>query len=429
MASLTSSLSIVLIGLMTGVIVARVLGPEGRGLLASVVTWTTLLVALFQIPISETLVLRNGQGLRQGDYGAALGLLLSVAAMAVVPLIWILESQLKHFEKLNMAIVISFSLIFLLSQNLWQLYRGFFQVKKRFSQIQFYAIMQPALYLIFLLPLLVISNKPTVNHAVIALTLGIGSTELIRIFVSGFPFLEQTSISRIRSLLSASIPLYFSRMIQMLGTQGDRLLVVYLISAAEVGIFFVALTFSSVLPGLFNTAIKLLALPALTGIELNHRSHSAIRLISLSWVSGVLGFVATALLGPYLIPFLFGSEFKSAVILSVFIAGTLAFSNVRTSLLEALKSYDASASVIYAPILYSVFLLLMSYLLFPQIGVLGIVAARGLAEIITIMMLSAQVRRYAPEISIQAWIVPSLSDIFLILQALETKIKKKQGNG
>jgi hypothetical protein len=71
----------------------------------------------------------------------------------------------------------------------------------------------------------------------------------------------------------------------------------------------------------------------------------------------------------------------------------------------------------------------MSYLLFPQIGVLGIVAARGLAEIITIMMLSAQVRRYAPEISIQAWIVPSLSDIFLILQALETKIKKKQGNG
>src|SRR2546422_494268 len=86
-ALMGANLNYALIGVITGVVTARVLGAEGRGDLAVVVFWPTLISTLLELGIGDALTLRVARdvGNLRGNVRSAL--LLTAGASAIGALI------------------------------------------------------------------------------------------------------------------------------------------------------------------------------------------------------------------------------------------------------------------------------------------------------------------------------------------------------
>lgn len=428
--SFSSSIGIMLVGLLTGIIIARTLGPEGRGVLATVVTVATMIACFAQFPISEAMVVGSTRFDESRLFGAAIRTSLAITLMMIGPALLIQYAWFRGVPDLPVVGSLVYATVFLASQMFTHIYRGILQVRREFRAVQLYAVTQPVLYLAFLVPLWFGLAPPNVSVVLAALTTSMIVNTAIafrRLLRNGAPLLGQTDFYVIRSVAKTAAPLQLSSILGTLGGQGDRLLVVTLVDLKLVGIYVVAATFASVIPGVFSTAIKLLALPALVSVDVSLRSAQATRLISLSWLAGLFGLMATAILAPFVVPFLFGAEFAAASNISILIAATLALRNVRESHLDAIKSYRVSLALSYSPALLFGSLAIGSFVLFPLFGIYGIIAARGLAEVLTLALLSRQLRVLAPEIKVRDWIVPRPSDINYAAAALRNTLFRRGG--
>lgn len=440
--SALSSTAIRLIGLGTGIVVARLLGPEGRGILANVLTWTTLIAAIVQLPMAEAIVSTSATHPNKAVLRAAFRLSLAILVLTFVPAIWILLWLLSDLPDLPVAVVVAYALAYFVAQSLGQVYRGHFQVERQFTTIQIYTVLQPLLYFVFLLALAVAPTLATVPAVILMLTASKIVTGVVRVIVNGSPFLgmgndddaekdgdgdaaRQSGLHWIKTVGRVAAMFHLTKIAQKIGDQGDRLLVVSLMSAFDAGLFFVALTFASVIPGMLNTAVKLLALPALVSLEGPRKQQVAFKLMSVTWLMGLAGVGATLILAPNLLTLLFGADFVGTVGFAMALAGVLALRNLRVGLMEMLKSYVVTLSLSLAPIVLLVSLGFGAALFFPAFGAYGIILALAVAELCTILFLSWQVRGFAPEVARGGWIIPKWKEIVDIFQALRVSLSQR----
>jgi antigen flippase len=434
--SMMSSTATTLIGLGTGVLVARMLGPEGRGYLGSVVTWVTLLAAFLQLPIAEAIVSNSAARPRASVIRAAFLLSITVLVVTVPPALWLLGWILQDIPSISLNTVLAYALVYLLSQMISQVYRGHFQVQRQFGTIQLYTVLQPALYLASLVALaFFMASGATVGAVIWGLVGSLVATGLIRILISGTPFLDYSEQdgnegatpvkTEFTALARSAGYFHLTKIAQKLGTQGDRLLVVTLLIPAQAGLFFVALTFASLVPGMLATAVRLLAMPALVSAETDQKARYARKLVSISWMMGLMGFALTALLSPLLIPLLFGAPFSGSIQFATLLGAPLALRSVRVSLMEVMKSYSVTASLSLAPVLLLVVLALATAILFPIFGAFGVIAAQFMAELATIVLLSRQLRDFAPSLANGSWVVVRLADLQDIVSAFYQAIRKR----
>jgi antigen flippase len=432
LGSVASSTATVLIGLGTGILVARFLGPEGRGILANIVTWTTMLAALTQLPMAEAIVSSSASHPKIQVVRTAFRLSMVVLCVTALPCILLLFWLLSDFAELTPALIAAYALTYFVAQSLGQVYRGHFQIERQFAAIQMYTVLQPLLYLVFLVALFAAPLAFDVATVLILLTASMIVTGAVRVLVSGSPFWGPPGPkpagqdhSWTRLIGRAALMFHLPKVAQKLGGQGDRLLLVMLVSAFEAGLFFVALTFAAVLPGMLGTAVRLLALPALVSLEGEEKSRAALKLVSVAWIMGLAGLVTTAVLAPVFVPLLFGAAFQGAVPLAMGLGAVLALRSVRVAMTEVLKSYMVSLRLSSAPLLMFVVLAGLSLVLFPLFGVYGIIAAQVGAEAATMIFLAWQIKGFAPAVASGGWVIPRRKDIAQIAQVFTRALVKK----
>jgi O-antigen/teichoic acid export membrane protein len=404
-----------IVGLFTGILLARLLGPEGRGVVGSVVTYATVLVGLGQLSVGDVTVILEkevgeDQALATAWTVSLSNFLISTPVLAVI--IW---AVFRTDASVPLMLTVAFFLAFALSNMINQLYLGVFRIRHQFGKVQIFALTKPTVYLAALLVLAGGLVAPTVESILIALTASNLVAVAVRAAIDGLPFVGRLHWRSVGGFLKLALPLYTTKVLQTLGTQGDRLLAVTLLSAHEIGIFLVATTFASVIPGIYSTAVKLLVLPAMVSIGHETRSAQANQMLRLTWAASIVAGLFTAAIAHLLIPLLFGAAYASAGGMAVWLAAANLLRPVRESLLEVQKSYAITRFfALPSMVLFTVFLAVAAAL-FPFLGVFGIIAGRGVAELVTVAVLSQRLGKYAPEIAIRHWIVPRWRDFLMLI--------------
>jgi O-antigen/teichoic acid export membrane protein len=294
------------VGLITGPLQARSLGPSGRGELAAITVVGLFLPIIAGLGLEAFVTRETARGTPPGEVIGSIGLMTLIIGLVLAPLGFPMSALLAgHHHVVRLFILIQFLMLpfSLLAQILYYLLVGL----ERWTAITAFRLI-PALGAGLAIVILFITGSMTVSAVAIATIV----TVILGV-CSGLPALKGIGRLRVRpDLLRLAIPFGLQTWLGTLAvlTNGrlDQLLMIGLVSPRQLGLYAVAVTASS----LSNQIAYSLSSPLLSRVAAGERQLVARSLrITLGFV--VMANATLALLIPFVLPWVFGSHFREAV--------------------------------------------------------------------------------------------------------------------
>ena len=312
--SVGTQVFIVLMNLATGIITARLLGPEGRGVYVAITLWPPLLAMLATAGLNSAVVfrMRRNPGAPDAVAGAALlsgfisSSLMIVAGALVMPLFLTgYSSSVVLFAQLCLAAVLVNSTQIVIKQA--------FAGTGQYWYCNLTHLL-PQLYHLVALVTLALLATLTPRGAALALfvsgALAVLSVlpKFLRTMAPRFKAVR-AELKEIRSYSLRAAP---AGLVTALILHSDRLVLIPLLSARELGFYAVAFSFSRVVqfvqPALQSIFLSHLAGQGEAGSLRVHDTACRFLLVALS-----AGCVVLWLAGEWLLGFAYGAEFAAAV--------------------------------------------------------------------------------------------------------------------
>lgn len=311
----TSAVNLLVLGLNlgTGLITARLLGPEGRGELVAMVLWPQFLASLLTLGLPQALTfsLIRHPGDARGLVGVTLLLDLVLGGIAIAAGLILIPIWSTHYD----AGVIAFAQATLLFAPIilfmWSV-NGCLQARGEFRAYNRNLYLQPLLTLLGL-GALAVADRVTPFTAAMATVLA-----PLPVFVVNLVWLlrrQPPALSDVRRnggrVLGYGIRSFGIQLLGALSQQLDRVVVLGLLSPAAMGLYVVARN-TAVPTRMFSSAVNTVLFPKASGLS----TPQAIELTALGSRVGlvVTAAIAAALVvaGPTFLGFLYGPAFVGA---------------------------------------------------------------------------------------------------------------------
>jgi O-antigen/teichoic acid export membrane protein len=369
--SLVSRVSILVINVATGIIVARTLGPAGRGIAAAIALWPPMLSGLLTLGVPAALQYEVRRNVDRPSalfssallISALLGLLAFAAGLLLLPHVMV------HYP----APVVSFSLwmmafapLIVCNATLQAFYQACGDFKRANAMIYVpSSLTLAALMLLYAAGRLSPYSVALVYELPFALTTFAALASLRHLLR-----LPRNLPERIRSLVHYGTRAYGIDILNTLGNQIDQAMVVGLLSEASFGLYAVALSGSRVLSVAGNSLNTVLT-PAASSLDPAEAvalvSRSA-RIVFAVTLLAALAFVAAL---PVLVPLAFGEQYDSIVGITRLLTIAVVFGATTGTLTQA---FMATGRPEIATILQCAGLCLtipLMLLLIPRLGLTG----------------------------------------------------------
>ncbi|HEX2015481.1 MAG TPA: oligosaccharide flippase family protein [Solirubrobacteraceae bacterium] len=336
-ASVATSVAIQLINVVTGVLIARRLGPHGRGELTAVILWPSLFALIGSLGVSDALTFRAA---RRGDptgtlvgSGLTLAVVQSLVLMAVgLVLIPVVLGRYGAETRRTGELFLLYVPLNLASLYLMGVLNGLQRMGSyQLLRLVVIATTGAGLVLVAVLGQLTVRDAVLVYLAANLLTLLLAAALTL-------PLLEgpvRVALGTCRELVHYGVRSHTSNVSVYLNARLDQLLVSLFLAPTLLGLYTVAVTLGS-LTLLIGGSVALIALPAIAALERGPgRTERARALIAVTAVLGVLITVPLLIGAPAVISLFFGHAFAGAVTAArVLLVGTMLFGINRV--LEAL---------------------------------------------------------------------------------------------
>lgn len=295
-----------LLGLITGPLQARALGPSGRGELAAIIAVGLFVPIVAGLGLEAFVARETARGTAPADVVGTIGLITLIIGLALIPAGIPLSAMLAGpHHTVHLFILIEFLLLplALLGQVLYYLLIGL----ERWRAVTAFRLI-PFVGSALAIVILFLTDSMTVSAVAIATI-----TAAIIGMLPGLPALRSIGRLRVRlSMLRVAVPFGLQTWLGTLAvlTNGrlDQLLMIGLVSPSQLGLYAVAVTVSS-LPGQIAYS---LGSPLLSRVAAGERQLVGRSLrITLAFAAAVNA--AVALITPLALPLLFGSRFKEAI--------------------------------------------------------------------------------------------------------------------
>jgi len=385
---------IVLMNMLTGIITARLLGPEGRGIYAAVTLWPPLFGMLATAGLGSAVIFRLR---RYPDaHGPVAGAALLLGLGYALGMIVIGALLLPWFMAQYWATTLLFAQVCLVTVafNATQIV-----MKQTFAGLGQYwycnlTHLLPQLFHLLLLLAVMVVTLMTPAYAVIALFSASALAVLAmlpRFIRAARPRLAGVT-GEMRALSSYSMRAAPTGLVSALLLFSDRLVLIPLLPARELGFYAVAFSFSRVIQ---------FVQPALQSIFLSHmaaqeagvarRIHDEASRVLIACL--VLGCAALWLLGEWLLSFAYGAEFAAAntIFRVLIVEASLSVLSQVTVQLFLSRDRPGLVSAIQAAMLLVSFALLLT--LVPMYGGLGAAVALAIAGALRWIVLLVAMRR------------------------------------
>lgn len=339
------------IGLLTSVILARTLGPEGRGAYAAILTWPNVIAILGILGLNQSVVFWSARKPGEARLIVSTGTALALAILAPVLVVaWLaMPFLLRAQAPETVAAAGTFVIVYGFANAAWLVAIGALQGLRLFGAWNRIRVGQSVLWLVVLATTVtLVPANPALLSLLFALSFLVSVPWALAALGGGAPGPWAPSASLVRPLLrygilgwTATVPIYLNRRL-------DQLMMAAFVEPRLLGFYAVAsnmsLLISSVISSVANVALPHVASTADSGARLD----SIRRYIRFSVVAGLLcGGVMVAAI-PVVIPIVFGFGFAPSILPALILVPVSVLQGVATVTEDILLGLDRARSVAWA---------------------------------------------------------------------------------
>jgi enterobacterial common antigen flippase len=308
-----TSLAVTAATLITGVVLARLLGPDARGAYGAAQFWAQFAVSLGTFSLYEAAVVRlRGSGENGASKLSSLlvaASCLSIGCFALVSLAYL--AGIVRVPNVSPATFLAYALAALLIAHSSMSFMAIESAGLRFGRLNLDRVVPPVLFTAACLILYFadITSVPAVL-CVFALTKLPVLVLRFRRFRTFLPGGVDTAF--LRSTAALGLRFHGSATLGLVAAEADRLIVVSLWSEELLGYYFVAVSATGAGFALLGQSLRIVLLPSLAGMEPDRRRPSVERLLRVTFAGCLLCALALFIAAPTLVPLIYGSDFAPA---------------------------------------------------------------------------------------------------------------------
>ena len=371
-STLAANAAILLLGIVSGVLAARLLGPEGRGELAAIIVWPTALWVVGSLGMPQTVTFFSAQQPERRSVLLSTSLVIAAAQSGV--LIAVGYFLLPLLLSRHRPEVLQLARLFLLTipLSLFSIYLlNLLQGAMRLDAYNLSRIFLAAWYALVLFVLFLL-EQPHLGQVVAWQLGGYAAGLLLNAGLVHHLLRPQWcwDASILRPLLSYAARNQLWAASYHLNPRLDQLAMSVWLAPEALGLYVVAVSLVSPLT-ITPNAIGIVTLPA-AAREGSAHAADVIRL-SLRWVLVLLlaGAAALFVLVPYLLPIFFGESFAPAVTACRVLVVAMIPLGLSVVLYESLRALNRPLVPAFAELTGIAATLILLYLLLPRFGYLG----------------------------------------------------------
>lgn len=339
-ASFVVSGCIAMLNVVTGVVLARQLGPTGRGELAAALIWPSLMAALGSVGLPQATTYYAARGTAPGVLASSSLVIGSILSVVLVGLgLLILPLALGGHEE----VVLDSSYLYLLyiPLSLFTLpIMGILNGVHRylwFQTLRLFVYAATAALLVGLAAEGSLDVRSAVIAYLVATSANLALAVLLLSRVNLTPLTPSVAVSR--QLVAFGLKSHLSYVSSLLNERLDQLVISVVLSAERLGLYVVAVTLTQ-LTTLVGQSMAVVALPALARMKTPEAQARGARFfVGFTLVLASAASLVIMALVPQLINLFFGADFLPAVAACrILLVATVIFSTNRTleALLQAL---------------------------------------------------------------------------------------------
>jgi antigen flippase len=371
-----------------GILVARLLGPVGRGRFAAAILWPGLFAAMGGMGVSVALARRAGRAqdlarvIRTGLLLPLLtGTVVAVLCAAAIP--WLLPG--------NDTVVRNAAYVFVPFIIFNQVSLAMIAIDQGagwFAQMNWTRLIVNPVYLLFVV-VLWFTGVRDVGWFVIGLLIANAAVAFARVSLAVQRAPVPGPMEPVNAVFREALPYGLAGLLGALAASADKALLLYLLGTAQLGFYTVALTAASVVNSLAGAAgIVSFGMSAqVKDREGFDRVARMFRFTAWTWLLAGLG---VAVIIPIVLPLLYGAVFRPAIWPAILLIPAAALTGQASILEESMRAQGRAFVGLEARAAGLVVMIAMGWLLAPVVGIYGVVfAAIGSQAIVLIVMMFA----------------------------------------
>lgn len=401
---------VLLANVLGSVVLARSLGPEGRGALAALLFWPHLLAGLGNLSINDSLVKRIA-GTPSQIHRHYLGVSLTVTlvlAVATVILGAVFMPILLGANRAGMLeattwYLVLFVPISMVGVCLLSYQQGLLNFD-RFNQLRF---VQPSFYIAGLL-MLVLSGTLTVETVALVTLLSTVAGTVLSWWSAARP-LPAWRASTALHLGTLGVQYHGVNLVMFVANEIDRLVVLSWTGDQEVGIYAVATAVAMLGTAVIGQTAAALLFPKIAALaEDSQRRELFCRSSQLTVLFTVAVNAVAALMVPLLVPLVFGPAFEAAVPVTQMLLIAHGIRTVRNVVDRSLRASGVASGGAMSELVTIVVFVVSAASLFESFGLIGMAVALSFAQAAGLLMLGVTVYLRLGLIPTQ-WVVPRIA--------------------
>jgi O-antigen/teichoic acid export membrane protein len=405
LGTFTTSILILLLNVITGIILARFLRPDGRGALAAALFWPHLIAGIGILSLNEAITYRTCQADSDVNKTVPSGFWLALLLAFVSSLIgYMLLPYLLGKERSELILLSQIYILFflpfhfidltMLSYDLGQL--SF----KRYNILRF---MQPLIYLGGLV-FIWLSNDVNVNNVAYVVLLSTFLSAVTRMLLENRNLLKKPAWNEMNKLIKTGWSFHTTNLVIFANSEIDRLIIIALLDNNKVGIYVVALTIASAGLGIISQTFKTVIFPYISKTERINEQRALIAeslrhvMFLLTLYTGLL-----IVISPWIIPFLFGKEFQQSIVPSIVLLIAFVPKALRNIIIYNLRGLGKVQPGTIAELLNLLVFVMLALPFINHFDLVGAGLALLISNILSLTYLSAYLHRNLSLSPLQWW--------------------------
>jgi O-antigen/teichoic acid export membrane protein len=367
-----SNIALALLGVLTGALAARLLGPDGRGQLAAIQMWPNFLAVIGGLGLPEALVYFSARARAgSGRYLASAMSLNALVSLAFMALGYAVVPFLLSVQGPEVVSAARWYLLLLPVQALWLSYHCF-------RGLGDFGAWNASRFLPSFgwLGLLVVSAITGLRSPAF---LALGNLAVLAVLSIPVLVVTHRHISRLQRpdprhwapMLRFGLPSVTSGVPRVLNLRVDQMLMAALLPVQTLGLYVVAVTWSSAVTPL-PYALGNVLFPqtaASSDRDARHQVFATGSRLAVLSVAAVA--VPVALITPWMLPLLFGGAFAAAVRPALVLVAAAAIDAVNMVLEEGLRGLGRPGLVLWAELCGLIVTAIALLLLLGPLGIMG----------------------------------------------------------
>lgn len=420
-----SNVFILGLNVLTGIIIARFLGPEGRGEQAAMIMWPRFLAYSLTLGIPASLVyyMRKKDEDQGSLYITALymSVVLGFVAMAVGSVI--IPFWMKGYSQE----VIEFSIWALIMSPIAMLgtiNTAALQSREEYHLYNFIRYIPVFATLVLLCGLVLTGYVNPFNTSVAylfpAIPIAIWTTFRL---VSRYKMKQKNKVKSSKKLLSYGIRSYGTDVAGTFSGYIDQILVVGLLSPSSLGLYVVSLNLSKML-NTIQSAITSVLFPKASGLQQGEALKLTFKVYRISTVITLIVGAGVFVIAPYLLILLYGASFVEAVPVFRILIFQTAITSVSWILSQGFMSIGKPGIVTILRISTLGLNIILLNLFIPFLGIEGAAISLLITSVVEFIAVFA-IYTLKHRIQLLDWIV-SKQDILWLLQRIRTQANRSK---